>query len=721
MKQTPVDRVHTYYVAGWLVDGKSDSLSRESTKIKLEPKVMQVLLYLIERQGEIISRDQLAQWVWADVTVTDHPINRSIYRLRRIFEDDARNARVIETIPKKGYRLICPVWSEEPARGNPGSLSDPQGPQKKDQPQRENTQPMVPKRMPLRFWAAISFCAVVGVGVFFNETFQAPPRLQASGNEIPLTASLGLEHGLAFSPNNQKLLYAHKSPETRQWDLFLKDIDGAAETQLTDTPYMERTACFTPDGKAVTYIESSDAGSRIISLSLMDRVRTELLMEAGKSIVGLEWAPDGKTLAYAMQTSSNAPFALYLFSPLPARKQQLTTPAANIYADRYPVFSPDGKLLIFARLDSRYNDDVYIMSTSDWEVRRLTHENEIIFGLGWSPLTNEIIYCIYDNGVYRLKSVDLNGKSRLLDLAFLNPIGTFPVISPSGQLLSYEQRIMRKNIYKASINQDAGMLENIKPIVISSGAEWNGKVSPDQQYIAFVSDRSGSNELWLCNIDGTGLMRISEGSVPYNCMPSWAPDGRSMVFAVKPGEAYATYRFVPGEAHIELLESDAAAPMHSRDGRWIYFSSTRSGDWRIWKVPASGGTAVQVTQANSFASMESVDGKTLFYSKRGIPGIWEKTGEAREVRVIADLEIYETQNWIVVKDGIYYFKRLKNRMAQLMFYRFADKSIMLLSHAMLSEHQLDDGLSLSPDGAEIYFSLNDHAESDLKMVELGLK
>ena len=211
-------------------------------------------------------------------------------------------------------------------------------------------------------------------------------------------------------------------------------------------------------------------------------------------------------------------------------------------------------------------------------------------------MTNEIVYCIYDNGVYRLKSVDLNGESRLLNLAYLNPIGTFPSISPYGRLLSYEQWTLRKNIYRA-----------------------------------------------------------------------------------------VTCRFVPEDARIELLESDAAARMHSCDGRRVYFSSTRSGDWRVWKVPASGGTAVQVTRTNGFAAMESVDVQTLFYCKRGIPGIREKTGEAEEDRVVADLEIFETQNRIVVVDGIYYLKRLKNRYAQMMFYRFADKSLTPLSHALLSD------------------------------------
>lgn len=699
------------YIAGWAVDADSDQLVKGERTIKLEPKIMGVLLCLIEHQGQIISKEYLMQTVWPEVTITDHPINRAICRLRKIFQDEARTPRVIETIPKKGYRLICPVNSFMLPAAEPYLPVEAA-------PASEACQ-HPPNRW--RHWLipALTTLSLLLAGVFFmDRPVNKSVTLFAAGSPVPLTTTVGIERRVSFSPDNQKILYSHQNPDTRDWDVYLKEIDGVAR-RLTNSPLDERNACFTPDGSAITYIEASDKGSRILKLSLTDSSLSELAVEADMVIYGLQWAPNGKSLVYAARTANDYPYALFLYSPETGKKKQLTSPKANYYADRSAVFTPDGKHIIFARMDSQYNDDLFMMSTDDWQVKRLTYNNQITFGLDWSPMTNEVIYCVYDDGVYLLKSVNLRGETRLLELSTVAPRGTFPRISPSGKLLTLEQLIVRKNIYKATVNLNKGRLENSEIVVSSSLAEWNAKLSPDGRKIAYLSDRTGSNQLWIADADGSNATIVVDWNVPYNCMISWAPDGRSFVFSVKPGEIYLTYRYTVASGTIELLASDAVVPVHSRDGQSVYFSSFRSGDWRIWKIPAAGGKATQITYSNAFAPMESVDGQFLFYCKRGTPGIWKKTGQAKEVLVVPDLEVFETQNWLVVEDGIYYLKRLKNHLAKLMFYRFSDKTAIELKHPMFNKCRLDDGLSLSPDGRQIYFSLGDQAECDIKLIELA--
>ena len=151
----------------------------------------------------------------------------------------------------------------------------------------------------------------------------------------------------------------------------------------------------------------------------------------------------------------------------------------------------------------------------------------------------------------------------------------------------------------------------------------------------------------MSNIDGSGPRRVTSMKVPYNCMPSWAPDGSNFVFAHKPGELYTTYRYYPDTDSTVLLETDAVVPEYSRDGSWIYFSSMRSGDWRVWKMPATGGDALQLTRDNGFAAMESIDGQTLYYCKRGAKGLWRLLEDGGEELVIKDLGIIDTQNcWL---------------------------------------------------------------------------
>ena len=114
-----------FQVGFWLVSPKLNRIERDGRKLHLEPKAMQVLVCLAEQQGEVVSKEQLIHTVWADTFVTDYVLTHSISELRRAFEDDAKKPRVIETVPKGGYRLMASV-----TRGSPraGTEAVPQAP-----------------------------------------------------------------------------------------------------------------------------------------------------------------------------------------------------------------------------------------------------------------------------------------------------------------------------------------------------------------------------------------------------------------------------------------------------------------------------------------------------------------------------------------------------------------------------------------------------------------
>ena len=91
----------------------------------LEPKLIQVLVYLAERAGEVVSKEQILASVWAGVFVTDDVLTRGISELRRALGDDAREPQYIQTITKKGYRLIAPVGPLEEPAPSPNGQPDP--------------------------------------------------------------------------------------------------------------------------------------------------------------------------------------------------------------------------------------------------------------------------------------------------------------------------------------------------------------------------------------------------------------------------------------------------------------------------------------------------------------------------------------------------------------------------------------------------------------------
>ncbi|MCI0486702.1 MAG: tetratricopeptide repeat protein [Blastocatellia bacterium] len=93
----------------WLIEPRLNSISADGIVNRIEPKVMEVLVCLAEHAGEVVSKEELMQKVWADRFVTDEVLTNSIFELRKALGDKARRPCFIQTIPKRGYRLIAPV------------------------------------------------------------------------------------------------------------------------------------------------------------------------------------------------------------------------------------------------------------------------------------------------------------------------------------------------------------------------------------------------------------------------------------------------------------------------------------------------------------------------------------------------------------------------------------------------------------------------------------
>ena len=100
-----------FFLAGVEVDPATLRIRRDEQVERIEPRMMQVLLVLARQAGEVVTREALEHEVWAGRVVSDDAITNTIAKLRRALGDDRHRPHFIETIPKRGYRLI-----PEPAR-----------------------------------------------------------------------------------------------------------------------------------------------------------------------------------------------------------------------------------------------------------------------------------------------------------------------------------------------------------------------------------------------------------------------------------------------------------------------------------------------------------------------------------------------------------------------------------------------------------------------------
>jgi Tol biopolymer transport system component len=203
------------------------------------------------------------------------------------------------------------------------------------------------------------------------------------------------------------------------------------------------------------------------------------------------------------------------------------------------------------------------------------------------------------------------------------------------------------------------------PIVISSSMAQDSapKWSPDEKLIAFQSVRSGAQEIWVSEKDGTRPIRLTSFDGPLTGSPSWSPDGQQIAFDSR----------VDDHAHIYVMSADGRnkrpltsgpfndiVPNWSRDARWIYFGAKRTDRWQIWKVSISTGEIEQVTKYGGFVAAESPDGRWVYYTKYALPGLWRLpvTGGNEELVLSGPPENY-WQSWCFSNDGIYFIDKTK--------------------------------------------------------------
>ena len=114
-----------FRIDAWWVDAGAGTLRRDDRVVRIEPRVMDVLVYLARRPGEVISREELEREVWRGAVVGYDAVTKTLTKLRRALGDTSRDPQYIETVPKRGYRLIAGVDRSAAAQAPASDASAP--------------------------------------------------------------------------------------------------------------------------------------------------------------------------------------------------------------------------------------------------------------------------------------------------------------------------------------------------------------------------------------------------------------------------------------------------------------------------------------------------------------------------------------------------------------------------------------------------------------------
>lgn len=169
-----------FQVGDWTVHQAENTLCSESRPVRLEPRVMDVLICLAEEPGRVVPKEELLAAVWGGVFVEEGALSQAIHTLRKTLGDDARQPRYIQTIPKRGYRLVAPVSADLPPPPVEIPAEVPSVPESDPVPV-PPVRPASPRRWAWFVVAAITFAALLAFLQFGRErpgeARVVPPRV----------------------------------------------------------------------------------------------------------------------------------------------------------------------------------------------------------------------------------------------------------------------------------------------------------------------------------------------------------------------------------------------------------------------------------------------------------------------------------------------------------------------------------------------------------------
>ena len=710
------------------LDPHTGVLRKYGVRIKLQDQPFAVLLMLLEKPGQLVTREELQQRLWpADTFVEfDKGIYNALKRLRETLSDEADTPRYIETIPKRGYRFLAEV-QKIGTNDQPSPKTVPTS-TNLGQPTNESLVETVNgyrhgKRMRASV-AATLLALLSGVGIwrFSRSSSEAAlPPIEL----MPLAGLPNFESAPTFSPDGNQVAFALHSNENP--GIYTNMAGGEKSLRLTSNS----TDCcpkWSPDGRQIVFSRYSHGGVAIYAIPALGGTEhrlwsgTPTLSPPWTSGRSLDWSPDGKVVAFSDIQADKTHAWIALLSLVDSTTRRLTSPPSQSL-DYGPAFSPDGSVVAFVRgIAPGVVEDIYVVPTAGGDPKRLTFDNAWLEGPpSWTPDGREIVFSSRRGGLPSLWRISASGGTpqRVPDIGV---IAAFPCVSRKGNQLVYQQMAFRNTIWRLNLKDEEGRHDS-HSIIISDRGLHTGRAqfSPDGRRIVFESDRLGYSEIWACDSDGSNCGQLTSLRGIAGAA-RWSPDGQYIAFEYRPKEHSEVYLLEVGSGVPRLLttlpRADNGGPNWSRDGKWIYFYSDRGGGpFQIWKVQVSGGPPIQVTRKGGIFAAESTDGRFLYYSKFESSGIWKMPlNGGDELNIAGQPAGEDWWNWVLVQNGIYFFDSIRRsvpgeenpRRATLKFLDFATgKETSIFS----ADKPYVFGLAISPDGSSAIFDERDYDSS----------
>lgn len=628
----PLKQGRIYEFGEFQLNPDEHLLSRGSQPVPLSPRTFDLLVKLVENAGHLLDKDTLIREVWADASVEEGNLNRTISNLRKALGETPTQVRFIQTVPRVGYRFVADVQQ----------VSSAETPAEQTEVTEPAIAPVMQKNRPR--WILPLSAAVLVIALFAgsllwqNRTSSAVHKvIEIRETAVRLTDDPGDDSHPRWT--NDGHIRFFRTDANRQAASFIMNGDGTDQTQVQDFAKL-KTGVWSPDGKKVifektgatsaSYLANADGSNEVAlpffrgnfdwSFDSKEIVYQKTIEQNNPEIfvyslatresrnvtrhpsfdADPSFSPDGKKIVFVSGRDDNKEIYL-LNSDGSGSPQRLTNHPSD---DSHPVFSPDGTAIAFTSDRKNESADVYLLTgpesflttvqLTDWQ------SNETVEPGCWSPDGTRIAFYSDRNGKDDIYVIGAEGVGA--QVVFSDPKRdlTFASYAPDGKRI----------VYQAALEDGTGELGVLelatkqtrairKSEVVDALPEW----SPDGEWIVFQTRVGENTEICLIKPDGSGFRNLTNHPAK-DVTPSWSPDGKQIAFASNRGKSTQVFQlFVMNadgtNAHaLESLGAMTAAPHWSHFGVIVFANDKedhRTGNFEIFAIDETGGNLRRLT------------------------------------------------------------------------------------------------------------------------------
>jgi len=648
-----------FKLGAYLVLPKHNKLILNGNEFKLEPKIMQVLCYLIAHKGEVVSRGKIAEALWPDTVTGLEVVTRAIFELRKILKDDPKEPTYIETIARKGY---CFIYDDSDLKENLAN----------DRVSKENLKRQSSQLLSMLL--AISFVlAIIAFAVFQTLMNTADEVSSSSLQATFLTDIDSFSNSPALSPDGKYVLFTKKKhfKETKN-QLVLLNLESQKQTVISDNAEYKNPQWLI-NAKHWYYVKCHQSvNCEIIKHNILSGEKVSLY-KVKHSILYLAVSIESQRLFLSILIDNSIQIVQVNLEKTPLEPIIIDTPETS---NRHLLLGHDHKILYFVSTVLGGASHLYQYDIAKQKYQLINDQFSRLYGL--SLKDDKALWVVGDlNGQKGLWSFDIANQK--VKSAFTSIPSHTPMLVTSQinlNMLVYTNRTRTINI--ESIGEfGISEISNANSSMIDMHAVY----SPNAKVLYFTSNRNGLYDIWKLQAGDVERVTNIKANMIERPILSIQEDRLAFVTRTKSNTEITIFDINNKTEQKKIFLSTKVFLLSwSNDQKFIYFSTFEGEQYNIYKLNVLTSEKEKILLNAGAIAQESQDGKFLYYGDM-LNGQLMRRSNVGEVDIMFKLPASDIQGIMphrlkIINDSFYYITAQGNK-SVLKRYSFTDKTLQV--------------------------------------------